>query len=150
MAKPRKKAAKKQASFPWLWIAGLAVVILVGAFAFIMANQNSASAQTLPLEVSTSEAFQKRAAGAFVLDVREQDEWNSVHIPGATLIPLGQLPDRLSEVPKDQQVVVVCHSGNRSATGRDILLQAGFQEVTSMRGGMNDWIASGYPTVTGP
>src|SRR3972149_3360409 len=56
----------------------------------------------------------------------------------------------LAEEPQDQQVVVVCRSGNRSATGRDILLDAGFTEVTSMGGGMNTWISQGFETVTGP
>jgi rhodanese-related sulfurtransferase len=52
-------------------------------------------------------------------------------------------------VPADKQVVVVCRSGNRSATGRDILLGAGLPSVTSMAGGVNDWGAAGYPLVTG-
>ena len=91
-----------------------------------------------------------RDQGAFVLDVREQEEWNALHIPDATLIPLSQLSSRLSELPKDQEIVVVCRSGNRSAQGRDILLDAGFTNVTSMAGGMNQWQAQGLPTSTGP
>jgi rhodanese-related sulfurtransferase len=81
-----------------------------------------------------------------VLDVRQPEEWDQVHIPGTTLIPLGELESRLSEVPKDKEVVVVCRSGNRSQQGRDILLNAGFEQVTSMTGGLNDWRSSGYPT----
>ncbi|HSD85001.1 MAG TPA: rhodanese-like domain-containing protein, partial [Anaerolineae bacterium] len=92
----------------------------------------------------------KRDDGAFILDVRTPDEWNTVHIPGATLIPLDQLGSRLNEVPQDKEVVVVCHSGNRSKQGRDILKNAGFSQVTSMAGGMNQWQAAGLPTVTGP
>jgi rhodanese-related sulfurtransferase len=103
----------------------------------------------LPAEVSTAEALALREAGAFVLDVRQPDEWAAVHIPGATLIPLGDLPSRLAEVPKDQRVVVVCHSGNRSAKGRDVLLGAGYPSVTSMAGGMTAWAAAGYPTESG-
>ena len=75
--------------------------------------------------------------------------WNTVHIPGANLIPLGELASRVDELPKDQEIVVVCHSGNRSAKGRDILLKAGFTQVTSMAGGMTQWEAAGYPTVSG-
>jgi rhodanese-related sulfurtransferase len=71
-------------------------------------------------------------------------------MPGATLIPLGQLASRLSEVPKDKPVVVVCRSGNRSQQGRDILAANGFTSVTSMAGGMRDWQGAGLPTVTGP
>lgn len=98
----------------------------------------------LPMTVTVSQAAELRDSGAFMLDVREVEEWNQAHIPNATLIPLGQLPGRLSEVPKDQPVVVYCRSGNRSQSGRDILLGAGFTNVTSMSGGINDWIAKGF------
>ena len=52
----------------------------------------------------------------------------------------------VNEVPADQDVVVICRSGNRSQTGRAILLDAGFENVTSTDGGMNAWSAAGYPT----
>jgi rhodanese-related sulfurtransferase len=103
----------------------------------------------MPAEVSVDQALALRESGAFVLDVRQPEEWNAVHIPGATLIPLGELSSRLGEVPRDRQVLVVCRSGNRSAQGRDILLGAGFPSVTSMAGGMNQWAAAGYPTTSG-
>jgi rhodanese-related sulfurtransferase len=103
----------------------------------------------LAAEVSVDEASRLRDAGAFMLDVREPDEWAAGHIEGATLIPLGELAARASEVPADRQVVVVCRSGNRSAQGRDVLLGAGLPSVTSIAGGMNDWAGSGKPVVTG-
>jgi rhodanese-related sulfurtransferase len=109
----------------------------------------SSSVAALPAEVSVADALALRDAGAFILDVREPAEWAAVHIPDATLIPLGELAARVNEVPADRQVVVVCRSGNRSASGRDILLDAGLPSVTSMGGGMNDWSATGYPTATG-
>ena len=105
---------------------------------------------SLPAAVSVAQAAALRDAGAFVLDVREPSEWTAGHIPNATLIPLGELASRLGEVPTDRTVVVVCHTGNRSAQGRDILRQAGLVTVTSMIGGMNDWTAAGMPVVTGP
>lgn len=113
------------------------------------ASPPAGAVQPLPAEVDVAEASRLRDAGAFLLDVRQPDEWAAGHIPGATLVPLGELQSRLSEVPKDQQVVVVCRSGNRSAQGRDILLGAGYPSVTSMAGGMNDWTAAGYETTTG-
>jgi rhodanese-related sulfurtransferase len=91
-----------------------------------------------------------REAGAFILDVRQPEEWLDHHIPGSTLIPLGELPARLSELPEDKEILVVCRSGNRSAEGRDILLEAGFEQVTSMAGGLTEWRSAGYPTVSGP
>ena len=56
---------------------------------------------------------------------------------------------RLSEVPKDRQVVVYCRTGNRSAQGRDILKNAGYTLVTSMAGGITQWQAQGLPVITG-
>ena len=108
-----------------------------------------AAPAALPAEVDVSAAVALQADGAFMLDVREPDEWVQGHITGATLIPLGELAARVAEVPADRQVVVVCRSGNRSAQGRDILASAGHPSVTSMAGGMNDWAAAGNPVVTG-
>ena len=151
MAKTKKSTTVKQANQQWLWLGAVGVVAVLIVILFVALNNNNGSTtQTLPAEISVDQASAKRDAGVFVLDVREQDEWNTVHIPGATLIPLGQLPDRLAELPKDKEIVVVCRSGNRSQSGRDILLQAGFGQVTSMAGGMNDWAAKGLPTTTGP
>lgn len=113
------------------------------------ASAPAGSIPALPAEISVAEALALREGGAFVLDVREPSEWTAVHIPDATLIPLGELASRVDEVPRDRQVVVVCRSGNRSAQGRDILLGAGFTSVTSMAGGLNDWAAAGYPTTSG-
>ena len=90
-----------------------------------------------------------REEGAFILDVREPSEWTQFHIPDATLIPLAELPNRLNEVPKDSKVVVVCRTGRRSAEGRDILLNAGFTQVTSMAGGVTQWQTQGLPIATG-
>jgi rhodanese-related sulfurtransferase len=99
--------------------------------------------------VSVADAAALRNDGAFVLDVREPGEWADGHIPGATLIPLGGLESRLDEVPGDQRIVVVCRSGNRSAEGRDILLGSGYPAVTSLDGGMTDWIRAGMPIESG-
>lgn len=107
-------------------------------------------ANSLPLEISAKEAALLDPDEWFILDVREQSEWDGGHIEGATLIPLGQLEARQTELPTDQKIVVVCQSGGRSAKGRDLLLEAGFTEVTSMAGGMNDWVSLDLPVVTGP
>ncbi|HSL45955.1 MAG TPA: rhodanese-like domain-containing protein [Anaerolineales bacterium] len=108
------------------------------------ANTNETT-NSLPSTISVSEAYDMYQKGAFVLDVRTQEEWNEFHAPNTTFIPLDQLASRLNEVPRDRQVVVVCRSGNRSQQGREILLNAGFEQVTSMTGGLNEWRASGYP-----
>lgn len=146
--KKNRKVVKQSSNSTLIW-AGVGIVVLILAAIFIRQPNNSA-ASTLPLEISVAEASAKRDAGAFILDVREPDEWNESHIPGATLIPLGELASRVDEIPNDQEIVVVCRSGNRSAQGRDILLSAGLQQVTSMAGGMNEWKASGFEAVSGP
>ncbi len=104
---------------------------------------------TMPSSISVAEAVKKREQGAFVLDVRQTSEWEEYHVPGSTLIPLNELAGRQNEVPKDREVVVVCRSGQRSAKGREILMEAGLKKVTNMQGGLLQWRADGYPTVSG-
>jgi len=147
MSKQVKKTIKKKNNNNiWLILGGLVIIALAVIIGF---SQNTAETNTLPLEVSVEEAYQMRENGAFVLDVRELNEWEDGHIPGATLIPLGQLESRMEEVPEDQEVVIVCRSGNRSAQAREILKNAGFTNITSMAGGMNQWIANSYEVETG-
>lgn len=148
MSRQASRITKKNSSL-WVWIAGLAVLAVV-VFGAISAMTPPSDKVGVSRDVSVREAASLRDEGALILDVREPEEWNAGHIPGATLIPLGQLESRVDELPRDQQIVVVCRSGNRSQTGRDILLSAGFENVTSMSGGMNDWTSLGLPTVTGP
>ncbi|MDD2923429.1 MAG: rhodanese-like domain-containing protein [Anaerolineales bacterium] len=128
----------------------IAIVALIVYLIAIGGNNRSASpAAALPREISADQAYQMYQSGAFVLDVREQVEWDEYHAPNATLIPLGELQNRLSELPKDKEIVVVCRSGNRSQEGRDILLAAGFN-ATSMAGGLKEWYAKGYPIEGAP
>jgi len=147
-----KKKQKRKTTFYkpmplWGWIAVVVVILAVAGFVFLQQSQQAAA--PVPTAITVTQAAQLRDQGAFILDVREPSEWAQFHIPGATLIPLGSLPSRLSEVPKDRQVVVVCRTGVRSAQGRDILLNAGFTKVTSMTGGMNQWQSQGLPIATG-
>jgi rhodanese-related sulfurtransferase len=144
-AKAPAKSANKSLNV-WLIVAAVAVVAVIAAVAFLPRSGSAG----LPKEISVAQAKEKYDSGAFLLDVRQPEEWNEYHIPGATLIPLGELASRVDELPKDKEIVVVCRSGNRSQQGRDILLNAGFDQTTSMAGGMIDWRATGYPTVSGP
>lgn len=128
------------------------ILIAVGLLIFLIASlggEKVSNAGTLPASISVDEAYQMYQEGTFVLDVRTPEEWNEFHAPNTTLIPLDELASRLDELPKDQPILVVCRSGNRSQTGRDILLQAGF-DATSMNGGLTEWRAKGYSVVSGP
>lgn len=140
------KSAKNSLNI-WLIVAAVAIVAFIAAAALLPRGGSSAG---LPKEISVAQAKEKYDSGAFLLDVRQPEEWNEYHIPGATLIPLGELASRVDELPTDKEIVVVCRSGNRSQQGRDILLSAGFEQATSMAGGLIDWRANGYPTVSGP
>jgi len=74
-----------------------------------------------------------------LLDVREPHELEISHLPGATLIPLGQLASRLSELDTAQEMVVFCKGGTRSARALELLVSAGFRKVKNLQGGINAW-----------
>ena len=107
---------------------GLGIVILVTA-AFLLFRPKS----TLPTEISAAQAYEKYQQGVFFLDVRTREEWDQGHIAKSTLIPLDNLQDRLSELPRDQDIVVVCRSGARSKEGAAILRQAFFMGFSCFR-----------------
>ncbi len=86
-------------------------------------------------------------ADAWLLDVREPDEWAAGHVPGATHIPMGEVGSRAAEVPQDTDVYVICRSGARSARVTEALMGAGWQAI-NVGGGMQDWAAAGRPMAT--
>ncbi len=75
-----------------------------------------------------------------ILDVREPNEYQICRIPGAVLIPLGELPRRYAELPKDKDIVAHCKMGGRSAKALEFLQSVGFKRVKNLRGGILDWI----------
>ncbi|CAG9610337.1 rhodanese-like domain-containing protein [Pseudoneobacillus rhizosphaerae] len=90
--------------------------------------------------VSTEEAKQLIDNNeVIVLDVRTPEEFQGGHIPGATLIPLQEFENRLNELDKEKNYLVVCRSGNRSAQASEILTGNGFSKIYNMAGGMNNW-----------
>ncbi len=84
----------------------------------------------------------------YLLDVRQPEEYRSGHIPGAKLIPLGDLRSRMNELPKDREILVVCRSGNRSLSATRQLASAGFNAV-NVRGGLVAWSRTGLPVSKG-
>lgn len=83
-------------------------------------------------------------ADGVLIDVREDDEWAAGHAGQAVHLPLGDLPVRLGEVPRDARVHVVCRSGARSARAVAFLLEQGVDAV-NVDGGMRAWAAAGLP-----
>lgn len=143
-SKSNRKAARSAQNKNLPLIIGAAVVLLLVVVGLVWASQQGAQS-SLAATISVDDAYEMYQDGAFVLDVREVSEWDEYHAPNTTLIPLGELPSRLAEIPTDRPIVVVCRSGNRSQEGRDILLEAGFTDVTSMSGGLSAWRSAGYP-----
>jgi rhodanese-related sulfurtransferase len=86
-------------------------------------------------------------AGAFLLDVREDDEWVAGHAPEAVHVRLGELGVRLDELPRDREVYVICRSGNRSAYAAQALASRGLNTV-NVSDGMTGWAVAGRPMVS--
>jgi hydroxyacylglutathione hydrolase len=101
--------------------------------------------QAVP-QVTPAELAPRLAAGtATVLDVRTSDEWNAGHLPGVVHIPLGTLPDRLAELPRDRPIVLHCQRGGRSSIAASLLQARGFTHVENLAGGFSAWRDEGQP-----
>jgi rhodanese-related sulfurtransferase len=99
-------------------------------------------------EIDIAEAARRHAAGAPIIDVREPDEYAEGHVPGAPLIPLATVPDRLGEVPSVGEVLIICKSGGRSKKAAEHLRTQGIDAV-NVAGGTMGWIEAGHRVVTG-
>lgn len=93
-------------------------------------------------EVSIDELESAIAQGAYVVDVREDHEFEAGHVPGAKHTPLSTVPDCVSELPQGEQIWLICQGGVRSMKAADFLLEQGF-DVVSVAGGTGAWIAAG-------
>lgn len=82
---------------------------------------------------------------AFVLDVREPNEYSGGHVPGAVLVPQADLLMRIDELPRDRDILIVCASGGRSRRAAQFLSGEGFGRVADLIGGTSGWIAAGLP-----
>jgi sulfur-carrier protein adenylyltransferase/sulfurtransferase len=93
-------------------------------------------------EITPVELKKKLDAGEtpLILDVREPNEYQINRIPGSTLIPLGELPRRYQELPRDREIVAQCKMGGRSAKAMDFLKTVGFTNVKNLKGGILEWI----------
>ncbi|QRG67747.1 rhodanese-like domain-containing protein [Brevibacillus choshinensis] len=90
----------------------------------------------------TTEQVESRLSkdpGIQLIDVRNPDEYEVGHIPGAKLIPLPELPARINEIDQSREVIFICRSGNRSGKACEYLTQLGFANLNNMVGGMLAW-----------
>lgn len=95
---------------------------------------------TIPeISVQELQALKESGANFYLLDVRETWEHEASNL-GGHLIPLTELPNKLNELDKDQQIVVHCLAGGRSSRAVGFLLQEGFKNVSNLRGGLTAWV----------
>ena len=82
-----------------------------------------------------------------LLDVRTESEYEESHIEGAVNIPVQELSVRFDELSPEDELLVYCRTGNRSAQAVDILLDLGFTKIYHMDAGITGWVEAGYPVV---
>jgi phage shock protein E len=101
--------------------------------------------------VSPEEAYSMvvKHDSLYLLDVRTPGEFQQARLEGAKLIPIGQLLNRLPEVPKDRPILVYCAVGSRSAQVVNYLARQGYPEVYNLYGGIYSWAQKGYPILQG-
>jgi hydroxyacylglutathione hydrolase len=102
---------------------------IAGYFAEAAATGSERVAQVSPADLD----------GSVVIDVRHESEWNQGHIPSAIHIPLGQLAERIAEVPDDKPIVVHCQGGGRSSIAASLLHKMGRKHVANLAGGYKAW-----------
>jgi adenylyltransferase/sulfurtransferase len=100
-------------------------------------------------DVSATDLAKEQATNPnlVLLDVREAFEWEIARLPGAVLIPMGELPDRLGELDPAKDVVAYCHTGRRSRVAIDFLREAGFPRARHLAGGIAAWSRDVDPAV---
>jgi rhodanese-related sulfurtransferase len=100
------------------------------------------------IEAAAVQAKLNEKPKPLVLDVREPSEYAAGHIAGSTLMPLHQLAGRMSELPKDREIICVCASGSRSSSAARRLMSNGYT-VLNLSGGMSRWQRAGLPVKKG-
>src|SRR3954468_23358516 len=106
------------------------------------------SAMDVP-EIDVDELVRLRDDGVVLVDVRRVDEYEEFHVPGATLIPLAEVPERIEEIPSDTRVYLICATGARSARAAEFLNAQGYDTV-NVAGGSKAWLEAGHPVEHGP
>lgn len=100
-------------------------------------------------EVTPQEGQQRVQQGALLVDVREPNEYAEVHAEGAQLMPLSTFEANYAQLPKDQEIVLICRSGARSANAGQFLMEHGYSKVANLTGGTLAWVEAGLPSEQG-
>lgn len=115
-----------------------------------MSQQNTQGPEQQVPAISVNEAWQRVSASGEVaapalIDVREPWEYEGGHAKGAVNIPLSQFQQRQGEVPRDREVLFICHTGSRSLMAARYMRQHGMERVVNVDGGTEDWANRGLP-----
>lgn len=94
------------------------------------------------------QAIEAIKQGALLVDVREKDEWDAGHMPDAIWIPMGEIPNRIAELPQDRDIIFSCRSGRRSGEIKKYMMEEhGYDRVHNLLGGILAWGTAELPVV---
>jgi len=99
--------------------------------------------------IDIDELARLQPSGVALIDVREPDEFEQFRVPGAVLIPMADVPERIEEIPEGELVYVICLTGARSERVVDYLNRQGYDTV-NVAGGTKAWLEAGHPVEHGP
>ena len=101
------------------------------------------------VDVKQAAEMQGDDGGALIIDVREPNEYAQIRAKGAVLLPLGRLNNRVKDLPRDREILLMCRTGGRSSNATQFLASNGFENVTNVSGGIMAWHKAGLPTSAG-
>ncbi len=101
------------------------------------------------VDVQQAAELQGDDGGALIIDVRERNEYTQVRARGAMLLPLGSLNNRVRDLPRDRELLLMCRTGARSQNATQFLQAQGFENVNNVSGGVVAWLKAGLPTTSG-
>ena len=116
------------------------ILVLLAMLTLSACGQKQQEAVYVNITAQEAKAIMDSEEGYIILDVREQDEYDAGHIPGAILIPYTQIAEKAEEIltDKNQQLLVYCRSGRRSKIAAEELLKLGYTDIKEF-GGIIDW-----------
>ncbi len=119
------------------------------AFCGVPGHDHEEGSAGVDWDISATQLAERLQQGNAIrlVDVREPHELEISHLEGATLIPLGQMAARLSELDSAEEIVLFCKAGTRSARALELLLSAGFRKVKNLKGGINAWAREVDPSL---
>ncbi|MBN1439296.1 MAG: rhodanese-like domain-containing protein [Anaerolineales bacterium] len=136
-------------SIPTTWKPVLAVAAAIALIVIFLAAVRGGLNSQSGTDLSPAQAMEQISNGAVVLDVRTYEEFIGGHIENSLWIPLAELSARWNTLPRDRPIILVCRSGVLSDQARDMLEGAGVENAVSLSGGLQAWVAAGFPTVAG-